>query len=123
MPFTLSVSAIGIGLAAPAIYNARKKREVIKMHLNRRGTKHNTRKHDVLTSIAISGTVSVVTLGVESISADAITNKAVKHGVYTIAEQELLVKATTHFAVNAAAIAGKEAHIKNKKAAETYKPA
>ncbi|KAF7503504.1 hypothetical protein GJ744_003695 [Endocarpon pusillum] len=123
MPFTLGVSAIGIGLAAPAIHNARKKREIIEMHLNRHGTKHSTRKRDVLTPMAISGTVGVVTLGVGSIGADAITNQAVEHGVYAIAEQELLVKATTHLAVDAAAMAGEEAHMKKKKAAEACKPA
>jgi hypothetical protein len=47
-PFTGGVSLLGIGLSAPRIHNARKKREIIEAGLQARGTTHNTRKRDVI---------------------------------------------------------------------------
>ena len=120
VPFTLGVSVIGIALAAPAIHNARKKREIIEKHLNSLGVTHYTRKRDVFVPMTISGTVGVGTLGLGYVGADAITNSALEHGFYAVAENELAVKATTHAALDAAAMAGEEAHMKNKKASEAF---
>lgn len=121
MPFTLGVSGIGVGLASASIHNARKKREIIDKYLTHQGAKHQTRKRDVLTPMAISGTVGVVTLGVGSAAADAITNQAAEHAFTTIAENELAVKVTTHLALDAAVMKGEEEHMKNKKAQENLK--
>lgn len=120
IPFTLGVSVIGVGLAAPAIHNARKKREIIERHLQRLGTTHHTRKRDVLTPIAISGTVGLVTLGVGSAGAGAITNAAVEHGITSVAANEIAVKATVHLAVDGVAMAGEEHHMKQKRLAEAH---
>src|SRR6187551_3351394 len=56
IPLTAGVSMIGVGMAAPAIHNARKKREIIERHLQRHGTTQQTRKRDVVSSMALSGT-------------------------------------------------------------------
>ena len=120
IPFTLGVSVIGVGLAAPAIHNARKKREIIERHLQRLGTTHHTRKRDVLTPMAISGTVGLVTLGVGSAGADAVMNQAVEHQMTSVAANEIAVKATVHLAVDGVAMAGEEHHMKQKRLAEQH---
>ncbi|KAJ9664042.1 hypothetical protein H2198_000545 [Neophaeococcomyces mojaviensis] len=120
IPFTLGVSVIGVGLAAPAIHNARKKREIIERHLNRHGTTHVTRKRDVLTPMAISGTVGLVTLGIGSAGADAVTNAAAEHGFSSVAANEIAVKAGVHLAVDGLAMAGEEHHMKQKRLAEAH---
>lgn len=120
IPFTLGVSAIGVGLAAPAIHNARKKREIIERHLQRLGTTHHTRKRDVLTPMAISGTVGLVTLGVASGGAGAITNAAIEHGITSIAANEIAVEATIHLAVGGVAMAGEEHHMRRTRLAEAH---
>ncbi|KAF2434090.1 hypothetical protein EJ08DRAFT_23026 [Tothia fuscella] len=120
VPFTLGVSTIGVAMAAPAIHNARKKREIIECHLQKLGTTHNTRKGDVLTPMAISGTIGVVTLGVGSMGADAIGQAGVEHGVTMVVENELAVKAGTHFALDAAAMGVEHAHTQHKKATEAF---
>lgn len=81
LPLTMGVSTIGIALAAPAIHNARLKREIVERHLNRHNTTHVTRKRDVLGGAAISGTIGVVTLGVGTLGADAIAAQGAEHGM------------------------------------------
>lgn len=121
LPFTLGVTTIGVGVAAPAIQNARKKRAIIERHLQKLGTIHNTRKRDVLGSIVINSMIGVVTLGIEAVGADAIGQVGVDHGISMIVENELAVKVTTHLALDAAVVSAKHHHAENKKAAEAYK--
>ncbi|QDS72875.1 hypothetical protein FKW77_007498 [Venturia effusa] len=121
VPFTFGVSTIGVAVAAPAIHNARKKREIIEKHLQKLGTTHDTRKRDVLGPMAVSSTIGVVTLGVGAVGADVIGQAGVEHGVNMIVENELAVKATTHLALDAAVVGAEHHHAENKKAEEAYK--
>ncbi|KAK6346475.1 hypothetical protein TWF696_006605 [Orbilia brochopaga] len=118
LPLTMGVSAVGVALAAPAIHNARKKREIIERHLNRHGTTHVTRKRDVITSVAISGTIGVVTMGASTIAADAVTSHAAEYGIQQVVENELAIKVGTHVAFDAAAMAGEHAHTAHKRKKE-----
>jgi len=61
--FTGGVSLIGLGLSAPRIHNARKKREIIQAGLEARGTTHHTRAKDVLLPMAVVGAAGGITLG------------------------------------------------------------
>src|SRR5689334_16441358 len=88
LPFTAGVSVIGVGMAAPAIHNARKKREIIERHLQRHNTTHNTRAKDVLGSMAFSGTLGVLTLGVGSMGADAVAQQGAEHGISAIVNND-----------------------------------
>ncbi|KAF3079179.1 hypothetical protein TWF102_002956 [Orbilia oligospora] len=121
LPLTMGVSVVGVALAAPAIHNARKKREIIEKHLNSHGTSHVTRKRDVLTSVAISGTVGVVTMGASTLAADAVTSHAANYGIQQVVENELAVKVGTHVAFDAAAMAGEHAHTEHKRKKEAQK--
>lgn len=71
-PFTAGISLVGIGLSAPRIHNARKKREIIQAGLEARGETHNTRKRDVIAPMAVAGTLSSLTLGLAGPGADLI---------------------------------------------------
>ncbi|KAK6526190.1 hypothetical protein TWF281_011225 [Arthrobotrys megalospora] len=121
LPLTMGVSVVGVALAAPAIHNARKKREIIEKHLNSHGTSHVTRKRDVLTSVAISGTIGVVTMGASSLAADAVSSHAAEYGIQQVVENELAVKVGTHVAFDAAAMAGEHAHTEHKRKKEALK--
>ncbi|EGX43943.1 hypothetical protein AOL_s00210g390 [Orbilia oligospora ATCC 24927] len=121
LPLTMGVSVVGVALAAPAIHNARKKREIIEKHLNGHGTSHVTRKRDVLTSVAISGTVGVVTMGASTLAADAVTSHAANYGIQQVVENELAIKVGTHVAFDAAAMAGEHAHTEHKRKKEAQK--
>jgi len=79
-PFTAGISLVGIGLSAPRIHNARKKREIIQAGLEARGETHNTRKRDVIAPMAVAGTLSSLTLGLAGPGADLIAGAAVGHG-------------------------------------------
>jgi len=80
-PFTAGVSLVGIGLSAPRVHNARKKREIIEAGLQARGETHRTRKRDVLAPVAVAGTLSGLTLGLAGPGADMIAGQAVGHGM------------------------------------------
>jgi hypothetical protein len=121
VPFTLGVSTVGVAVAAPAIHNARKKRAIIEKHLQKLGTTHNTRKRDMLGPMALSSTVGVMTLGVGAMGADVIGQAGVYHGIDVIVQNEMVVKASTHLAVELAVVGAEESHAKAKKAAEAYK--
>jgi len=62
-PLTAGISLMGLGLSAPRIHNARKKREIIQAGLEARGGTHNTRKRDVIAPMAVAGTISGLTFG------------------------------------------------------------
>ncbi|GAB1315412.1 hypothetical protein MFIFM68171_05622 [Madurella fahalii] len=121
IPFTLGVSLIGVGMAAPGIHNARKKREIIEKHLQRHGLTHTTRKRDVLSSMAISGTIGVVTLGVGTAGADAVAIAGAEHGISAIVENEMAIKVVTHAALDGAGMAVEHAYANHKKQVDAEK--
>ncbi|KAG4434935.1 hypothetical protein IFR05_009576 [Cadophora sp. M221] len=79
-PLTAGISLVGLGLSAPRIHNARKKRAIIEAKLQSHGQTHNTRKRDVLAPMAISGTIGGLTLGLAGPGADLIAGEAVGKG-------------------------------------------
>jgi len=126
LPLTMGVSLIGVGMAAPAIHNARKKRAIIERHLQKHGTTHNTRKRDVMGSMALSGTIGVVTLGVGSMGADAAVTAGAEHGISAIVENEMAIKVATHAALDGAGLAiehGLHGHVQEKDAHKAFKAA
>jgi hypothetical protein len=89
-PLTGGVSLIGLGLSAPRVHNARKKREIIEAGLQKRGTTHETRKRDVMGSVALSGALGGLTLGLAGPGADMIAGEAVGKGAeYMVAHAAL----------------------------------
>lgn len=76
MPLTGGISAVGLGLSAPRIHNARKKREIIEAGLKARGTTHRTRTGDVLAPMAVSGIIGGLTLGLAPHVEAVATNTA-----------------------------------------------
>ncbi|RGP62975.1 hypothetical protein FSPOR_8959 [Fusarium sporotrichioides] len=126
IPLTLGVSTIGVAMAAPAIHNARKKREIIERHLNRLNATHHTRKRDVLGSMAVSGTIGVVTLGVGTMGADAVATAGAEHGIQSIVANETAIKIVSHAALDGAGMAVEHAHtdhLKKKDAKKAFQKA
>ncbi|KAL2018092.1 hypothetical protein VTK56DRAFT_1278 [Thermocarpiscus australiensis] len=121
VPLTLGVSLIGVGVSAPAIHNARKKREIIEKHLQRHGTTHHTRKRDVLSSVALSRTIGAVTLGVGAAGADAIATAGAEHGISAVVENEMAIKIVTHAALDGAGMAVEHAYTDHKKKKEAHR--
>ena len=97
-------------MSAPAIHNARKKREIIEGHLRRHGTTHHTRKRDVLGSVAVSGTIGVVTLGVGAMGTDALATAGAEHGISAVVENEMAIKIVSHAALDGADMMVEHAH-------------
>jgi hypothetical protein len=81
MPVTGGFSAVGIGLSAPRIHNARKKREIIEAGLKARGTTHHTRTGDVLAPMAVSGIIGGLTLGLVPPGVDSAAGVAAGRGL------------------------------------------
>ncbi|KAJ4263390.1 hypothetical protein NW762_006209 [Fusarium torreyae] len=126
IPLTLGVSTIGVAMAAPAIHNARKKREIIERHLNRLNATHHTRKRDVLGSMAVSGTIGVVTLGVGSMGTEAIATAGAEHGIQAVVANETAIKIVSHAALDGAGMAVEHAHtghLKKKDARKAFQKA
>ncbi|KAK4220969.1 hypothetical protein QBC38DRAFT_350121, partial [Podospora fimiseda] len=121
LPLTCGVSVIGVGMAAPAIHNARKKREIIEKHLNLRGTTHNTRKRDVISGVAVSGTIGVVTLGVGTAGADAIATAGAEHGIQSIVANETAIKVVTHAALDGAGMGVEHLYTHHMKQRDAHK--
>ncbi|CAG8955788.1 hypothetical protein HYFRA_00011657 [Hymenoscyphus fraxineus] len=89
-PVTGGVSLIGLGLSAPRIHNARKKREIIEAGLQARGATHNTRKRDVVAPMAVAGAISGLTLGLAGPGAEMIGGEVGAKGVeYVVAHAAL----------------------------------
>ncbi|KNG45778.1 hypothetical protein TW65_07524 [Stemphylium lycopersici] len=101
---TAGISLIGVMIGSAGIHNARKKREIIDYHLGRYEEQHKTRKRDVIGSMAFSGTLGVITLGMGTMGADIALTEGVYHGVLAMtAETE--VKVVTHVIADGAALA------------------
>ncbi|PKS09835.1 hypothetical protein jhhlp_004458 [Lomentospora prolificans] len=121
LPLTCGVSVIGVSMAAPVIHNARKKREIIEKHLNKYGATHHTRKRDVLGSVAFSGTIGVVTLGVGAMGTDAIAAKGIEHSISAIIENETAIEVVTDTTLNGATMGIEHVRASHMKKAEAYK--
>lgn len=121
VPFTMGVSTIGVAMAAPAIHNARKKREIIEKHLQKHNATHVTRKRDVLGSMAVSGTIGVVTLGVGTMGADAVATAGAEHGISAVVENELAIKVVTHAALDGVGMGIEHAHTNHLKKKDAVK--
>ncbi|KAF5026800.1 hypothetical protein F66182_1084 [Fusarium sp. NRRL 66182] len=121
IPLTLGVSTIGVAMAAPAIHNARKKREIIERHLNRLHATHHTRKRDVLGSMAVSGTIGVCTLGIGTMGAEAVATAGAEHGIQSIVANETAIKIVTHAALDGAGMAVEHAHTDHLKKKDAHK--
>jgi hypothetical protein len=89
-PLTAGISLVGLGLSAPRIHNARKKREIIEAGLQQRGATHNTRKRDVVGPVAVAGTISALTFGLAGPGADIIAGEAVGKGAEYVAAHVIL---------------------------------
>ncbi len=79
-PLTAGISLVGLGINAPRIHNARKKREIIEAGLQSRGTTHHTRTRDVLGPMAVSGAISGLTLGCVAPGIDGLSGEALDLG-------------------------------------------
>ncbi|RYP07795.1 hypothetical protein DL764_002300 [Monosporascus ibericus] len=126
VPFTMGVSTIGVAMAAPAIHNARKKRDIIEKHLQKHGTTHVTRKRDVVGSMAVSGTIGIVTLGVGTAGADAVATAGAEHGISAVVENETAIKIVTHAALDGVGMGIEHAHtshLKKKDAVNAFQAA
>lgn len=121
LPLTLGVSSVGIAMAAPAIHNARKKREIIERHLQRHEARHVTRKRDVLGGAAISGTIGVITLGVGTMGADAVAQQGAEHGINAIVANETAIKVVTHAALDGVGMGVEHVHTDRVKKREARK--
>ncbi|KAH6698161.1 hypothetical protein BKA61DRAFT_440296, partial [Leptodontidium sp. MPI-SDFR-AT-0119] len=109
-PFTVGVSLIGLVLSAPRIYNARKKQEIIEVHLQSLGSTHHTRKRDVFGPMALSGTIGAVTLGMAPPGSEVIGEIGITHGIAAIVENPATVEAVVHVAADGVGAGLEEAH-------------
>ncbi|RYP60448.1 hypothetical protein DL769_008109 [Monosporascus sp. CRB-8-3] len=126
VPFTMGVSTIGVAMAAPVIHNARRKREIIEKHLQKQGRTHVTRKRDVVGSMAVSGTIGLVTLGVGTAGADAVATAGAEHGISAVVENETAIKIVTHAALDGVGMGIEHAHtshLKKKDAVKAFQAA
>ena len=98
-PITAGASLLGLGLSGPRIHNARKKRAIIEAHLQALGTTHDTRKRDVLGSMALSGTIGGLTLGLAP-SADGVATMGAQHAIETFVVNPDLVATGAHAALD-----------------------
>lgn len=79
----MGIALIGVAMAAPSLHEAHRKREIVKKHLNKHHETHHTNIYDVLGSMAVSGTISAVTLGLGA-GVDAIAIACVEAGTEAI---------------------------------------
>jgi len=106
-PLTAGISLVGLGISAPRIHNARKKREIIDAGLHARGTVHHTHVRDVVAPMAISGAISGLSLGIAGPAVNVAGAAAVQHGVGVVATNAALA-ATAHVAAKTYGINSKE---------------
>ena len=111
-PITMGASLIGVGLSAPRIHNARKKRAIIEAHLQARGTTHHTRKRDVAGPMALSTAIGGLTLGLAPAGADVVGAHAAEQGFHTIAGNPEMLKIGAHMALDGAGTAVEHKHDK-----------
>lgn len=121
-PFTLGASLLGLGLSTPRIHNARKKRAIIEAHLQAKGATHHTRKRDVMGSMALSGAIGGVTLGLAPPGAEAVGALGAEHAIAAIAMNPNTVDVVAHGVLDGVGFAAEQGmerrheHSKEKKA-------
>ena len=106
---TGGLSLLGLGLSTPRIQNARKKRAIIEAHLQALGTTHDTRKRDVIGSMALSGTIGGLTLGLAPPGAAEVSALGAEHAIGAIVANPHMVEAAAHLAVDGVGALGEEA--------------
>lgn len=111
-PFTAGVSLVGLGLSAPRVHNARKKREIIETYLQAHGTTHHTRKRDIAAPMAIAGTLGGLTLGLAGPGADLLAGEVAGKGIEY---------AVSHTALEVASATLEHKHVEHKKTKEQLK--
>lgn len=121
VPLTMGVSTIGVAMSAPAIHNARKKRAIIEKHLQKHNDTHVTRKRDVFGSMAVSGTIGLVTMGVGTMGADAVATAGAEHGIAAVVESELAIKVVSHAAMDGVGFGIEHAHTSHLKKKDAVK--
>ena len=119
MPFTGGFSAVGIGLSAPRIHNARKKREIIEAGLKARGTTHHTRTGDVLGPMAVSGIIGGLTLGLVPPGVDSAAGVAAGRGL-EIAATNTALNATGAVVIDKAKKAGNDTNEQSQAQSERH---
>ncbi|MCJ1248082.1 hypothetical protein MMC30_005297 [Trapelia coarctata] len=112
-PITMGASLIGVGLSAPRIHNARKKRAIIEAHLQAKGTTHHTRKRDVAGPMALSTAIGGLTLGLAPAGADVVVGHAAENSLHTIASNPDAIKIAAHMALDGAGTAVEHKHGKH----------
>lgn len=113
--FTAGVSLIGVAIGSAGFYNARKKRQIIKRHLDQK--QPITRKRDVIGSAAFNGVVGLTTLGLGTLGAEKVIELGIEHGVSGGAA-ETGVKIATGVVVNGVNVAADDRYHKSKKRRE-----
>ena len=86
VPLTAGISSIGLPISTSKMYNARKKMQIIDAEFGKRGETHVTRKRDVVSSVALAGTIGVLSLGLAPAGSDMLGAAAGEKGLeYAIA--------------------------------------
>ncbi|EMD67008.1 hypothetical protein COCSADRAFT_351596 [Bipolaris sorokiniana ND90Pr] len=113
--FTGGVSIIGVAIGSAGFYNARKKRQILKRHLDR---EHRTnRKRDIVGSAAFNGAVGLTTLGLGTLGAEKVLELGIENGVFGRAA-ETGVKVATGVVVNGVNTAADDRYHTHKKKRE-----
>ncbi|KAF5849926.1 hypothetical protein GGP41_005372 [Bipolaris sorokiniana] len=108
--FTGGVSIIGVAIGSAGFYNARKKRQILKRHLDR---EHRTN----LGSAAFNGAVGLTTLGLGTLGAEKVLELGIENGVFGRAA-ETGVKVATGVVVNGVNTAADDRYHTHKKKRE-----
>lgn len=102
---TGGVSVIGAMIAGPLLHNARKKRQMVGRHMRARGLEPETRSRDVYVPLAIGTAIGAATMGVGSVGAEALAVDGIV--------DKTVAKVILHTAMDVAATAGEEKHLKH----------
>lgn len=113
--FTAGVSIIGVAIGSAGIYNARKKRQILKKYLNQE--ERTTRKRDVMGSAAFNGAVGLTTLGLGTLGAEKVLELGIERGISGGAT-EAGVKVATGVVVNGVNTAADDRYHRHKKKRE-----
>ncbi|KAF6832881.1 hypothetical protein CMUS01_06753 [Colletotrichum musicola] len=94
-PFTAGLSMVGVVWGSAQVHNARKKRDIIEIHLRRHQESARTRCRDVVFGTTLSGAVFVATLGTTSVLpwgeclVEQVVEKVVVHGAFDVAAEKV----------------------------------
>lgn len=110
---TGGVSMIGAMIAGPLLHNARKKRAIVGRHMLSRGLEPETRSKDIYVPLAIGSAVGAATMGLGSVGAEALAVDAII--------DKTVGKVVLHTALDVAATAGEEKHLRHEHRKEQRK--